>query len=119
MGCDGCDGGCWDSGSGTKLDEQTDQKVKFMPRWHVILLNTDVHTFEYVITLIMDIFKKDADEAVNCTLKIHKEGQCIVETTHKERAEMLKEQVETYGADPNMKGEPHTLPCVIEPVPED
>lgn len=107
--------GCLD----TELQEKTDQKVKFMPRWNVILLNTDVHTFEFVIGLIMEVFKKDFDEAVVFTVKIHKEGRCIVETTHKEKAEFLKEQVDCYGADPNMKGDAHSLPCEIEPATDE
>jgi ATP-dependent Clp protease adaptor protein ClpS len=100
----------------TKLDEKVEQKVSHLKMWHVILMNTDHHTFEFVVKLLMTIFNKDFDEACALTQAIHKQGQAICETTHKERAELLQEKVKGYGADPNMKGKPYPLPCFIEPT---
>lgn len=110
-----CTGPCTENESATS----TIDKTKFMPRWHVILHNTDTHTIEFVVQLIMVVFKKNIDDAFDLTMKIHKEGLCIAETTHKERAELLRELVEGYGVDPNMKGAKVTLPCTIEEAPGD
>jgi ATP-dependent Clp protease adaptor protein ClpS len=96
--------------------QETSTVVKHMPLWHVILLNTDHHTVEWVITLIMTIFNKNYDEAYALTLQIHEKGQCIAATTHKEKAEMYQELVHGHGADPNSNGPQEPLPCVIEPV---
>jgi ATP-dependent Clp protease adaptor protein ClpS len=94
----------------------TDTTVTHMPRWNVILLNTDHHTFEWVVMLIMNVFNKDFDEAFNLTMSIHKEGLCIAATCHKEKAEMYYDLVHGYGADPDSKGPVESLPCRIEPV---
>lgn len=99
------------------MNTETTQKTDFLKQWHVILLNTDDHTFEFVVALIMTVFSKNYDEAFALTMKIHKEGQCIATTTHKERAELYKETVEAFGADELMKKNPRPLPCVIEPAP--
>lgn len=95
-------------------ETSTDQKTAHLPRWHVILLNTDDHTVEFVVSLIMTIFNKNFDEAFALTMEIHEKDSCIATTTHKERAELYKEQVHAYGADPNMKQNHRPLPCVIE-----
>jgi ATP-dependent Clp protease adaptor protein ClpS len=100
----------------TQFETKTSEKVKHMPLWHVILHNTDFHTVEFVVKLIMTVFKHDFEKAKLLTIKIHEEGACIVETTHKERAEMLQELVKGFGADPMMKGKKFPLPCTIEPV---
>ena len=100
----------------TQIIEQTSTTVKHLPLWNVILLNTDHHTFEWVVTLIMTIFNKNFDEAYAMTIQIHKEGQSIAATTHKEKAEMYVELVKGFGLDPNSKGPHEPLPCVMEPA---
>jgi ATP-dependent Clp protease adaptor protein ClpS len=102
----------------TSLPEvEKKDKVQHMPQWHVLLHNTDFHTVEWVVKLIMVVFNKNFDEAFELTKKIHFEGQCIVVTTHKERAEMLKDLVKGYGCDPDAtKGPKVPLPCSIEPA---
>jgi ATP-dependent Clp protease adaptor protein ClpS len=100
----------------TQLETKTTTKVTHLPMWNVILHNTDFHTVEFVVKLIMTVFKHDYDKALMLTSKIHHEGCAIAETTHKERAEMLKELVDGYGADPYMKGKKFSLPCTIEPA---
>jgi ATP-dependent Clp protease adaptor protein ClpS len=97
-------------------ETSTDQKTDFLKQWHVVLLNTDDHTFEFVVTLIMTVFNKDADEAYAHTIQIHKEGRSILATTHRERAELYKEQVHAFGADEMMKKNPRPLPCELEPA---
>jgi ATP-dependent Clp protease adaptor protein ClpS len=94
----------------------TKSVIKHMPVWKVILLNTDHHTFEWVVTLIMTIFNKNFDEAYELTMSIHKEGQCVAAVCHKEKAEMYIELVRGYGLDPNSTGPHESLPCVIEPA---
>jgi ATP-dependent Clp protease adaptor protein ClpS len=94
----------------------TSTAVKNMPRWNVVLLNTQHHTFEWVVVLIMNVFDKNQDEAYAMTMQIHKQGRCIALTTHKERAELYKQKVHDFGADPGAKGPVEPLPCDIEPV---
>jgi ATP-dependent Clp protease adapter protein ClpS len=92
----------------------TNTVVTHLPRWHVVLLNTEHHTFHWVITLIMTVFNKDFDEAYALTMEIHERGRCIAATTHKEKAEMLKDLVRGFGIDPESSGPKEPLPCELE-----
>lgn len=72
------------------------------PPWHVILLDDEVHSFDYVIEMLQVIFghardlgKRMADEVNDC-------GRVIVATVHKELAELRQQQIEEYGPDPRV-----------------
>lgn len=72
-------------------DSQNDAKIA--PRWNVVLINDDYHSFEFVIYLLMTIFKKDINEAFKITKAVHDEGRGVAATCSKERAELYLEQI--------------------------
>lgn len=88
------------------------------PPYHVIILNDEVHTFEYVIILLGQIFGHSRMKGEELALKIHNEGRAVVFTTHKERAELKREQVLGFGPDPLASRPVGPLGCYIEPAPE-
>ena len=59
-----------------------DEKVKVVTtepeKYRVILLNDDVTPMDFVINILVSIFKHSTDTAKDLTLKIHKEGSAIV-----------------------------------------
>jgi ATP-dependent Clp protease adaptor protein ClpS len=95
-----------------KIDARS--KTKRQPPYHVILLNDEEHTFEYVIELLLKLFKHSKPVAEELTLRIHLTGRAIVLTTHRELAELKREQVLAYGADPRMSISKGPLGCYIE-----
>ncbi len=103
----------------TKLAARTDSETKHLPPYHVIVLNDEVHTFEYVIELLCKIFAHPVDTAKEMTWRIHNTGRAIVLTTHKELAELKRDQVLAYGPDPRMSNSNGPLDCYIEPAPAD
>jgi ATP-dependent Clp protease adaptor protein ClpS len=100
----------------TSPEKKTDarSKTKRQPPYHVILLNDEEHTFEYVIELLLKLFKHSKPVAEELTLRIHLTGRAIVLTTHRELAELKREQVLAYGADPRMSVSKGPLGCYIE-----
>lgn len=44
----------------------------------LILINDDVHTFDYVIDALMDICNHTAEQATQCAMLTHYKGQCEV-----------------------------------------
>jgi ATP-dependent Clp protease adaptor protein ClpS len=100
-----------DTGSTTKTRRQ--------PPYHVIILNDEEHTFEYVIELLVKIFGHPLTLAETLTWRVHNTGRAIVMTTHKELAELKCEQVLAYGPDPRMSISRGPLGCYIEPAPTD
>ncbi len=100
-----------------KTDRST--RTKRQPPYHVIVLNDEEHTFEYVIEMLGKVFGHSLSIAETLTWRIHNTGRAIVLTTHKELAELKCEQVLAYGPDPRMSVSKGPLGCYIEPAPTD
>ena len=96
----------------SKPDEET--RTKRQPPYNVILFNDEEHTFDYVIELIMKLFAHAKPMAEALTWKIHNTGRAIVLTTHRELAELKREQVLAYGPDPRMSISKGPIGCAIE-----
>jgi len=94
-------------------------QTRRQPPYHVIILNDEEHTFLYVIELLMKLFGHPLAASQELTLRIHQTGRAIVCTTHKEKAELKRDQVLAYGPDPRMDISKGPLGCYIEPAPTD
>lgn len=70
------------------------------PPWHVILLDDDFHTFEYVIVMLHDIFGHSHELGLRMAREVNATGRVIVATVHKELAELRQQQIEEFGPDP-------------------
>ena len=87
-----------------------------IPRFHVVLLDDDDHSYDYVIEMLMDLFGHSREMAYSMAVKVDKAGRVIVDTTHKERAELKRDQIHSYGADwriPHCKG---SMSAIVEPA---
>jgi ATP-dependent Clp protease adaptor protein ClpS len=98
-----------------KRAEASNQTVH-MPRYHVILLNDDDHTYEYVILMLGELFGHSKERAFQMAQEVDKTGRAIVDTTSKERAELKQEQIHAYGADPLSTHSKGSMSAVIEPA---
>lgn len=98
---------------------ETTTRTRRQPPYHVIILNDEEHTFEYVIELLTKLFAHPLNTATELTWRIHNSGRAIVYTTHREKAELKCEQVLSFGADPRMSISKGPLGCYIEPAPMD
>ncbi len=101
----------------TDAEEQAGTRTRRQPPYNVIILNDEEHTFEYVVELLMTLFGHPLATAKDLTWRIHTTGRAIVYTTHKEKAELKRDQVLACGADPRMSISKGPLGCYIEPVP--
>ena len=79
---------------------QQQNKVHIMPQWHVILLDDDEHSYEYVIAMLMQLFGLNPQKAFQMAREVDASGQVIVDTTSRERAELKQEQIHNFGSDP-------------------
>ncbi|MEM6751178.1 MAG: ATP-dependent Clp protease adaptor ClpS [Planctomycetota bacterium] len=76
-----------------------DKPGKPLPPHHVVLLNDEDHTFEYVIEVLMTVFGKNPADAFRLTEHVHLKGRAAVWTGSKEVAELKRDQVRGYGPD--------------------
>lgn len=100
----------------SKTKATTSTETRRMPPYNVIILNDEEHTFDYVIEMLVKVFRHALTKAKELTWQIHTAGRAIVFTTHKELAELKRDQVLAYGPDPRMEVSKSSLQCFIEPA---
>lgn len=60
-----------------KLDERIKVRVTEPKRWKVIFLNDDTTPIEFVVSLLVEVFKHTADTAKDVTMQVHETGSGI------------------------------------------
>lgn len=93
-------------------------KPKKQPRYHVILLDDDDHSYEYVIHMLGRLFGFQRDRAFQLACEVDKNGRVILLTTTREHAELKRDQIHSFGIDPFIAHCKGSMSSVIEPVPE-
>ncbi|MDA1013254.1 MAG: ATP-dependent Clp protease adaptor ClpS [Planctomycetota bacterium] len=87
-----------------------------VPRYHVILLDDDDHSYEYVISMLRSLFGHSVEASYAMACEVDGSGRVIVDTTSKERAEFKRDQIHAYGADPLIKRSEGSMSATIEPA---
>ncbi|MCS6977827.1 MAG: ATP-dependent Clp protease adaptor ClpS [Gemmatales bacterium] len=98
----------------TKTKEKPKQKRQ--PPYHVILLNDDDHTYEYVIRMLGALFGYPPEKAFLLAREVDTKGRVIVDTTTKERAELKRDQIHAFGPDPLLARSKGSMSAIIEPA---
>ena len=98
---------------------RTEPRTRRLPPYNVVILNDEEHTFPYVIELLTKLFRHSLPKAEELTWRIHTSGRAVVYTTHKELAELRRDQVIAYGADPRLETSKGPMRCYVEPAPVD
>ncbi|ABK82828.1 MULTISPECIES: ATP-dependent Clp protease adaptor ClpS [Campylobacter] len=95
----------------TKKSSITKTKIKdFKPNlFKVMLLNDEVTTMDFVVMILIDIFNKSKNEAIELMLKIHQSGRAICGIYTKEIAQTKQMEVLNLA-----KANGFPLKCVIE-----
>ena len=91
-------------------------RVDSLPPYNVVLLNDDDHTFDYVIEMLGKLFGHPEPAAAAMALEVDPRGRSIVLTTHKERAELKRDQIIGYGADVRSATSKGSMSAIIEPA---
>jgi ATP-dependent Clp protease adaptor protein ClpS len=92
------------------------EKPRKLPPWNVILLNDDEHTYDYVIEMLGKLFGHPTEKATQMAKEVDTTGRVIVLTTHKEKAELKRDQIHAYGADFRIMNCKGSMSSVIEPA---
>ncbi len=100
----------------TKPREET--RARRIPPYHVILLNDDHHSMEFVVEVLCKALGCPLEQAVQLMLEAHHSGRSILWTGPKEVAELKQEQITTFHEVRARDGANlGPLGCVIEPAP--
>ena len=96
---------------------QEEQKVRRQPPYHVILLNDDDHTYDYVIRMLKELFAFPEEKGFQLADEVHRAGRAVLITTTLEHAELKRDQIHAYGPDPLLQRCQGSMSAVIEPAP--
>ena len=94
----------------------TTEKEEFIPLYHVVLLDDDEHTYDYVIEMLSSIFCHSTETALKHAIEVDTTGRTIVITCELEQAVFGKQQIHSYGADPRMAISKGSMSAVVEPA---
>lgn len=90
-------------------------KPKRQPAYHVILLDDDDHTYEYVIGMLRKLFGHTSEQAFQLADEVDQSGRVIVDTTTMERAEFKRDQIHAFGRDWRIERCAGSMGAKIEP----
>jgi ATP-dependent Clp protease adaptor protein ClpS len=101
----------------TKPELEEEIKSKLLPPYHVILMNDDHHSFDFVIAVLRKVFGVSEEQAFQFALRAHETGRSVVWTGAKETAEFKVEQMRTFHeVRPPDDRDLGPLDCYIEPA---
>ena len=83
-----------------KKKGKTDPKLKppqMLPPWKVLLHNDDTNDMPFVIDTIVELTPLNKQDAQNRMKEANDTGVALLLVTHKERAELYKDQFESKG----------------------
>lgn len=100
----------------TLPEEKTESKTKRQPPYHVILLNDDDHTYQYVIHMLQVLFGHPPETGYAMAKEVDTKGRVIVDTTTLERAELKRDQIHAFGPDPLIPRCKGSMSAEIEPA---
>jgi ATP-dependent Clp protease adaptor protein ClpS len=94
----------------------TSERDDLTPLFHVVLLDDDEHTYDYVVEMLCSIFCMPAEVAFRHAVEVDTMGRTIVMTCERDQAEFGRDQIHAYGADPRMAVSKGSMSAVVEPA---
>jgi len=95
--------------------EQQDERT---PLYHVVLLDDDHHTYDYVVEMLQRLFVVSAQQAFRHAVEVDTTGRTIVLTCDLPAAEYARTQIQSYGPDWRMPESKGSMSAIIEPAGE-
>ncbi len=99
---------------GTEVIEDTD--TGFAPLYHVILLDDDSHTYQYVVIMLAAVFGYSTEKGFAIACVVDSQGRAVVFTGGEDEARLKQEQIHSFGADPLMPECKGSMSAILEPV---
>ncbi len=78
-------------------------QTRLEPMWYVVLHDDQLHTYDYVIRMLCDLFAMSADRAFRHACEVDRQGVTIVARLPRQEAADKRDQITNYGGDPQLK----------------
>ena len=99
-----------------KPKRQGKRKPQKLPPYNVVLLDDNDHSYEYVIQRLRALFGHSEPMGYKLAKEVDTSGRAIVMTTHRELAELKRDQIHAYGADEYVATSKGSMSATIEPA---
>jgi ATP-dependent Clp protease adaptor protein ClpS len=96
--------------------QQAREDVALEPLYHLILLDDNDHTYEYVVELLGHVFGYGKEKAFALACVVDSQGRAVLETAEHERVLRDQGKIHAYGADPRIPRCAGSMSAVIEPA---
>ena len=94
--------------------EQEEPAATLAPLYHLVLLDDDDHTYDYVIEMLGSIFGYGREKAFTLASLVDGEGRVVVETAGLERVTGHQQRIHAYGPDPRIERCKGSMSATIE-----
>lgn len=101
---------------GPGVAERPDVEERVEPPCHLVLLDDDSHTYQYVIRMLGDLFGYSREKGFGIACVVDREGRGIVMTGPRDECLLKQEQIHAYGPDPLMERSRGAMSAVVEPA---
>jgi|SRR5215203_4400864 len=95
---------------------QPDAAPKLEPPFHLILLDDNDHTYDYVIEMLGSVFGYATEKAFVLARVVDTQGRAIVETGSHAQVTAHQQRIHAYGADPRIARSAGSMSAVVEPA---
>ena len=92
------------------------RQTRRLPLYHVVLLDDNDHTYEYVIDMLRKLWGYTPERSFELATEVDSTGRVVLDTTTLERAELKRDQIHSFGRDwriPRCQG---SMTAAIEPA---
>lgn len=97
--------------------QHVESATRLEPRYHLILLDDNDHTYEYVIELLGRVMGYGKEKSFALACVVDSQGQAIIETASHAQVTRHQEQIHSFGADPRISHCAGSMSAVVEPAP--
>jgi ATP-dependent Clp protease adaptor protein ClpS len=95
---------------------EKEKREELAPLYHVVLLDDDDHTYEYVIEMLQKLFLCTDSDAFRHAVEVDTIGRTIVITCGLSEAEFGRDQIQSYGPDWRMPKSKGSMKAIVEPA---
>ncbi len=92
------------------------EETRLQPPYHVVLLDDQDHTYDYVIEMLGKIFGHARETAFRMAREVDTAGRCAVFTGSLEEAEFKRDKIHGYGADWRIARCAGSMSATLEPA---
>ena len=98
----------------TDVLERTKESEKSAPRYNVVLLDDNDHTYDYVIEMLIKICGHSWETSYEMACEVDFRGRVTVYTGDREDAEGKRDQILSYGPDWRLDRSRSSMKAVLE-----